>query len=49
MVTDDIFALFFGLSPKQNRAIGGSAEHPPLNPDGKALNQPRAHPSKRIV
>ena len=29
--------------------VGGSAEQPPLGPNGKALNQSKPHPSNRIV
>ena len=30
-------------------ATSGSAEQPPLAPNGKALNQPKPHPSNRLV
>ena len=29
--------------------VGGSVEQPPPVPDGKALNQPKPHPSDKIV
>ena len=29
--------------------VGGSAEQPLLGPNGKALNQPKQHPSNRTV
>ena len=31
------------------RVTGGSTEQPPLAPNGKALNQPKPHPSNRTV
>ena len=36
------YLLIFGFG-------GGPIEQPPLDPNGKALNQPKPHPSNRTV
>ena len=58
--TSEFFVVFFCLtvctlftylqiSSRSWVVVGGSAEQPLQNPNGRALNQPRPHPSDKTV